>query len=141
MGFIFDDSKYAVPAKAKTGWISGADIQPNQAIVEGMVELCVGMYNVHETSLAKLLGVKARNQRSPGGGKFAKLLEKGKLKEPDERQIGILTYKFTDMSKSLARAAPKWQKLYKTYKSAEDKLNNRPGRYSHHSPPYDSLVL
>ena len=127
MGFIFDDSKYAVPAKAKTGWISGVDIQPNQAIVEGMVESCVGMYNVHEASLAKLLGVKSRNQRSPGGGRFAKLLEKGKLKEPDERQIDILSYKFTDMAGSLAKASPKWQKAYKTYKSVEDKLKKEIG--------------
>jgi len=123
MSFIFNDTKYAVPPKAMTGWIAGEDIQPNQAIVEGMVENCVVMYNAHEAVLAKLLGVKAKTQRSPGGGSFAKLLQGGQLNETDQRQVRVLSYKFTDIGAGLVKAIPKWQKMYKSYKSASDALN------------------
>ena len=94
---------------------------PNQAIVEGMVENCVSMYNDHEADLAKLVGVKARTQKSPGGGSYYKQLKAGQLKEPDQRQVRILSYRFTDMGSGLVKAIPKWEKLYNSYKSYKGK--------------------
>ncbi|MBI3828493.1 MAG: CAP domain-containing protein [Planctomycetes bacterium] len=43
--YIFDDKKYAVPAKAHTGWIPGKDTQPGYEEMERLVSAAVAKHN------------------------------------------------------------------------------------------------
>ena len=109
MDFMFDNSTYSVPAKARTGWTPGVDIQTNQAIVEGLVEETIEKWNPLEREFARLLGYTASGSRSAGGAGFAKKLkrERDPLKKLAQVRIPILQYKLADPSRGFGRFVKK----------------------------------
>jgi len=53
--YLFDDSKYAIPAKAYTGWIPGKDTQPGYEEAERLVNAATAKHNELVTCLAQAM--------------------------------------------------------------------------------------
>lgn len=53
--YLFDDSKYAIPAKAYSGWIPGKDTQPGYEEAERLVNAAATKHNELVTCLAQVM--------------------------------------------------------------------------------------
>ena len=115
--YIFDNSKYAVPAKAMTGWISGRDIQPNQGIVEGKVELTIEKWNKLAADFGSMAGHTVRRRSRPGGGGFGKKVKKEELKEPSKIQIPVLQYDISEPT-GVTTMAKRFGRSYASFRTA-----------------------
>ena len=118
LAYIFDDGKYPVPEKAKSGWIAGRDIQTNQAIVEGKVENAISRWNRLGAEFLSQMGAPARSVGSPGGGGLGAKVEKGQIAEPDNRRLGVLTYNIVDPSEDSAALVRSIAAAYGDYAEA-----------------------
>ena len=115
LAYIFDDRKYPVPEKAKTGWIPGRDIQTNQAIVEGRVQNTIAQWNRLGADFLSLMDVPVQPVGSPGQSGLGPEVEKGLITEPDNRKMGILTYNILDPSAGSASLVKNLSAPYNHY--------------------------
>jgi hypothetical protein len=124
VAFAFDDQRYPVPARAHRGWMAGRDYQKGQVLLEGRVEVAVGIFNRVESELVRLFGLRV-TARSPGGGGFGRAHLRGALKD-GSRPLRVLKYNFTDAEAAwaqigslLAARFPRWEQADRAYQHAK----------------------
>jgi len=115
--FAFDHGKYPVPTAPGGGWRPGKYYQKGQVLLEGRVEVAIGIFNQVECELVGAFGVKLA-PKPPGGGGFAKDYLRGELREP-QTACPILTYNLVDCVPAWSQIGGFYAGWYRALRQAE----------------------